>query len=673
MNSMVIVTLVLSSLFSQIIERAFTLVQNRDWPAAAAALDEAAADDSALFAANNLSYLRGRIAETSSDWSRAREEFLKIPQGHSLRPLAAWHAAMVSLQLKDDATAESLFAELPTDFPPDLKMQFARMAPPDLALKAFSTLPSREARFERAKMLDDKSALWSLIHDRKDDDVGLQSAHLLSHVAAGSRELIEVADTFVAHRQFEYAQPLYETASAQDPKVAAESRFQIARIQFLREDYHSAVDTYKAISQDFPGSSWDKDAQYQVASCYWRLGEFKSAEQTYLAFLKRYGLSEDGAIRNLVDVYRVMDENAKALVWVDKGLAQRLSVGTRQVFLFSKAKILFTQKRYASATLLFRQLGRSTVRSAPGGTTKDEARYFEALSLSKSGNNAAAKTIWRSLAKDPYSYYGARADEKLGSAKPVAPQEACTDTPDAVFASSQTDLQVTRHAIRSSADEPPADAVSELLFLQLWDEAFLLKERASGRPEYKAASELAYVAGRYHRAINYADHLPSSDPDAMGLSYPLGFHDLICQQATKYDFDPLWLHAIIWQESKYNPYARSGASARGLMQFIPETANAVGAALGINEFSLDRLYDPNVNIPMGAHYWDSLLKEFKNPLLALAAYNGGPENVRRWKSKWPAGDDDFFVADIGFVETKKYVMAVYGARAAYGQLIGNNR
>ena len=101
------------------------------------------------------------------------------------------------------------------------------------------------------------------------------------------------------------------------------------------------------------------------------------------------------------------------------------------------------------------------------------------------------------------------------------------------------------------------------------------------------------------------------------------------------------------------------------MQFIPETANAVGAAIGLSEFSLDRLYDPAVNIPMGAYYFAFLLSELKSPVQALAAYNGGIENVRRWKAKWAAGDDEFFVADIGFVETKRYVLAVYGARAAY--------
>ena len=60
------------------------------------------------------------------------------------------------------------------------------------------------------------------------------------------------------------------------------------------------------------------------------------------------------------------------------------------------------------------------------------------------------------------------------------------------------------------------------------------------------------------------------------------------------------------------------------------------------------------------------MTEFKLPELALAAYNGGPDNVRRWRAKLPNADVEFFVSDIGFPETKHYVQAVFGARAAYG-------
>jgi len=131
--------------------------------------------------------------------------------------------------------------------------------------------------------------------------------------------------------------------------------------------------------------------------------------------------------------------------------------------------------------------------------------------------------------------------------------------------------------------------------------------------------------------------------------------------------DPVWLHAIIWQESKYNPNARSGAAARGLMQFILETAQAVAASAGMSEVTPDKLYDPAISIQLGAKYWSTLLGQLNSPEMALAAYNGGPDNVEKWRSK--ASDPELFVADIGFAETKKYVLAVFAARAAYASLL----
>src|SRR5256885_8434776 len=47
----------------------------------------------------------------------------------------------------------------------------------------------------------------------------------------------------------------------------------------------------------------------------------------------------------------------------------------------------------------------------------------------------------------------------------------------------------------------------------------------------------------YHRAIAYADHLPKSDAVAASLTYPAGFHELICKEAAKQNVDPMWLHA----------------------------------------------------------------------------------------------------------------------------------
>jgi soluble lytic murein transglycosylase-like protein/lipopolysaccharide biosynthesis regulator YciM len=670
MGRMYLVSTLLIALFSTVfessIDRAFTANQNSDWTAAASALDQALNDDAQMFQANNFHYLRGRIAENQNDWARAREEFNRIGPQNPLRPLALWHSSRASIRLHDEAAAEQLLADLPKTFPADLKMQIAREAGDSLALKIYEDLPTREGRLERAKQQNDIGALWGLLREAKNDDVALECARLLISRAEAARDLMDVAQAFVFHRQFEQALPLYERASM-DHAFEAEARYQTGRTQFQLQNYSDAIETYRSLAQDFEGTQWQKDAEYQIASCFWRIGDYRNSEKAYLEYIRKYGSRgmEEDASRNLVDIYRVLGENQKGLQILDRMLMKRLSPATRQVFLFTKAKILYAENRYAAALALFQQLGQMKLRPAPGAATADEVEYFQALCQSKLGNNAAAERIWQKLARDEFSYYGQRSAEKLGRQAVEHPAPACVSDDLTAAQKIEADLAGFRHPLRGELDFS-ADPVSELVFLHLWDEAAFWMERSTARIPPQTAAEIAYLGGRYNRSISYADRLGKTE-STLPLLYPAGYRQTICNAAVAQNVDPLWLHAIIWQESKYNPNARSGAAARGLMQFIPETARAIATAIGMPDLTLEKLYDPSVSIQLGARYWSALLDQLKSPEMALAAYNGGIDNVEKWKSK--SSDLDLFVADIGFVETKKYVMSVFAARAAYGSLL----
>jgi soluble lytic murein transglycosylase len=229
-------------------------------------------------------------------------------------------------------------------------------------------------------------------------------------------------------------------------------------------------------------------------------------------------------------------------------------------------------------------------------------------------------------------------------------------------------LEARKRPVRAELQES-LDPVSELIYMDLWDEASVWLDRTT-RPDVSLVADLGYASGRFHRAISAADRIPASDSRRLALLYPAGFRGTICAAAAAHSVDPLWLHAIVWQESKYNPNAHSAAAARGLMQFIPDTALAIASTAGISNLTVKQLYEPEINIRLGAYYWASLLAEFKSPELALAAYNGGPDNVRRWLDKLRGndGDPELFVSEIGFVETKRYVQAVFGARAVYDKL-----
>ncbi len=100
------------------------------------------------------------------------------------------------------------------------------------------------------------------------------------------------------------------------------------------------------------------------------------------------------------------------------------------------------------------------------------------------------------------------------------------------------------------------------------------------------------------------------------------FEEIISQAADQYSLDPDLIKAIIHTESGGIPDIRSPKGAIGLMQLMPDTVSSLAV--------LD-LSDPSTNIWAGTRYLSQLLKKFKGDLvLALAAYNAGPETVKKY-------------------------------------------
>ena len=97
------------------------------------------------------------------------------------------------------------------------------------------------------------------------------------------------------------------------------------------------------------------------------------------------------------------------------------------------------------------------------------------------------------------------------------------------------------------------------------------------------------------------------------------FRELVEAAAARYSVDADLISSVIAAESNFDPKAVSKKNARGLMQLLPETAA---------RFGVQNVFDPQENIDAGTHYLSVLLARYNNDLvLALAAYNAGPERV----------------------------------------------
>ena len=102
--------------------------------------------------------------------------------------------------------------------------------------------------------------------------------------------------------------------------------------------------------------------------------------------------------------------------------------------------------------------------------------------------------------------------------------------------------------------------------------------------------------------------------------------------------DPDLFLKLIQAESSFNPQARSPVGAIGLAQLMPATA----AELGVDP------NDPEQNLRGGARYLKQQMDTFGTPELALAAYNAGPGNVRKYGGVPP------------FEETQNYLAKILG-------------
>jgi len=150
------------------------------------------------------------------------------------------------------------------------------------------------------------------------------------------------------------------------------------------------------------------------------------------------------------------------------------------------------------------------------------------------------------------------------------------------------------------------------------------------------------------------------------LLYPRYFYGYILEDAKRYNTDPALVLAIMREESRFNPRAKSQAAARGLLQFIITTARDIGRDVGLVDVSPEDLYDPRIVIRLGAKYISELGEKFGGDRYrATAAYNAGPNQVALWTRLQPAAGDDYFLTAINFDETKHYVRKVMGSYERY--------
>lgn len=188
--------------------------------------------------------------------------------------------------------------------------------------------------------------------------------------------------------------------------------------------------------------------------------------------------------------------------------------------------------------------------------------------------------------------------------------------------------------------------------------------------EYKHIAE-ALAKQRYH-GLSVDVGLIAANVESVLLKASYPQHIDIHSQVVKLP-KSLYL-GLIRQESNFDKNAISSAGARGLMQLMPGTAERMAKSLGLHKHAY--INDPRSNVLKGSAYLNGLHSQYGSMVLAIAAYNAGPGNVKKWIAIY--GDPSTFkdeheiidwIESIPFKETRNYVKKVFENMIVYDSLM----
>lgn len=188
---------------------------------------------------------------------------------------------------------------------------------------------------------------------------------------------------------------------------------------------------------------------------------------------------------------------------------------------------------------------------------------------------------------------------------------------------------------------------------------------------------LAEAYGKSHRELRKARlHWPHGLPvkdtlHTWQLAFPLA-HDAAFKNAAEvYELPQSMLWGLSREESAFEKDVTSWAGARGLCQLMPATAKEEAQLGKIPLPNLNALFIPKTNTLLGAQHLSRRLKLLQHPFLAIAAYNAGPGNVRKWRKRLHDYQAmDAFVEAIPVNQTRNYVRKVVGSWITYAYLTG---
>ena len=425
---------------------------------------------------------------------------------------------------------------------------------------------------------------------------------------------------------------------ADDPDVDAERLFNIAEYYRLPPQETPMIAAVGAAAARAPSSHWAESALFLAGNYFWTLLDRERAVSYYKRVAENFPTAPDATAAH----WRI--------AWVA------------------------VLKRQPEAS----ELLADHLRRYPGSQFTPDAVYWLGRLAEEAGNTALARSYYgKLLQRYPQNYFESLATVRLSALgsgpivdadvlaaiPPVPPGAVLGET----IPQAAAERQARADALRSIAFDGSVELELRAAYAATGEPRLLLEAA-------QAAANTGHYGGAFVIIRQLYPQLESRPfanvpQEVWRAAYPLPFEQSIRQWSSHAGIDPMLTAGLIRQESAFEPEARSGANAMGLMQLLPKTARLVASGAKVR-YSRAQLFDPDYNVHLGTIYFSGLRKSFGNVESALAAYNAGEDRVTSWTAGQSYREIAEFVDSIPFTETREYVEIVTRNADIYRQLYG---
>ena len=634
----------------------------------------------ATIAGLTLDLLHGRVQLALANWPEAEAAYARYvaAEGPATSTVRNWQAGVLESMDDPDAALAvyDTVIESPLASPSDIQH----------ALLRSGVLLENQERYREAQ------AQYTALADASpwvdDDTFALLRGGLVAYALGDEAAAVDDWLRLIADYPWNWrAMEAFDALIARGQPVPALLKGILLYRQFRPEEAQSTLKSFIASS---PSAEELGVARYYVAAVAEDAGDDETAIAEYLRALSD---DPDGPLADdaLWWAARLLEDSASysSAAILYQQLADNFPQEDRAAeAAFRRVLLTYRQEAWAESEAKFLDLAES----APVRSDQQRAWLWVGITRGAAGDAATADNAYRvAQILDPASYYGLRAAARLeayarvpaGNAGPGLGQVEALNP------------QETRNWLGALAGPEPSDLDEQLAQSPAWaaaldlfstdatvtanlwvgehlhaisDDAWLLYRTGRALEELGSPHLRAGAAERLVALVLPSERV-SAPAEILRWAYSRGWAALVALEAATYEIDDLLLHALIRQESAFNPEAGSVAGALGLTQIIPPTAGEIAVALGDSNLDIADLFRPERSIRYGAYYLSRQLSAFDGaPWIALAAYNGGPGNAYAWAGSDTGIDPDLFLEQITFTESRSYVQRVLENYAWYQYL-----